>query len=316
MPPIFTRAPTPLRIRGIILAASLAGTAACASDRPGPVGPEGVPSSPQTPGQDQPLASVAWAGGIPFGTFEQPTNKFGTLFNGAKLTLRPLHALDSLKAVKARGGRVVLKLAGNDTSFQTSTGRFDFAQWKAQVDRFRKVAIGPYITDGTIYGHYMIDEPGSTQNWGGVVIPQSTLEAMAKYSKSIWPNLPTLVRVESTYLAKWTGTYVYLDAAWAQYVYRKGPVGDFITRNIADAKKKGLALAVGLNLLNGGPNRSSMNENQVSTWGSALLNSTYPCSFISWEYNSAYLSNTAIRTALANLRSKAQNRAWKSCKGT
>ena len=292
-----------------VIVGLLLSVAACESERLAPSASQ--PSAPSTP-----ALTVGFAGGIPFGTFEQPTTKFGSLYNGAKLTLRPLHALDSLAAVKARGGRVVLKLAGNDTSFQTSSGRFDFSQWKAQVDRFRKVNIGPYITDGTIFGHYMIDEPSSPQNWGGVVIPQSTLEAMAKYSKSIWPNLPTLVRTESTYLAKWTGTYVYLDAAWAQYVYRKGPVGDFITRNIADAKKKGLALGVGLNLLRGGPNHLPMTASQVSSWGSTLLNTSYPCTFISWQYDAAYLGTTAMKNAMATLRSKAQNRSTKSCRGT
>ena len=85
---------------------------------------------------------------------------------------------------------------------------------------------------------------------------------------------------------------------------------------MAAAKKKGLALGVGLNLLRGGPNHAPMTATQVSSWGSTLLNSSYPCTFISWEYNSAYLSTTAMKNAMATLRSKAQNRTSKSCRGT
>lgn len=309
MLPIITR-PILHRMRSMVFGLAVVSAAACDSDRLEPADPGAPASSPE-----RPVASVAFTG-IPFGIFELPTSKFGSLYNGAKRTFKPWQALDSLAIIKARGGRVIIKLAGVDTAFQTSTGRFDFTKWKARVDRFRKINIGPYIADGTIFGHYMIDEPGSAQNWGGVQIPPSTIEAMAKYSKSIWPNLPTLVREESTYLASWTGTYVYLDAAWAQYVYRKGPVGDFLTRNVADAKKKGLALAVGLNVRKGGPNGVPMTASQVSTWGSTLLSSSYPCTFLSWQYNPTYLSTQAMKDAMALLRSKAQNRATKSCRGT
>jgi hypothetical protein len=294
------------------MAAVLLGAAACDSDRLGPAGT--APDSPRAPVADAPLASMAWAGGIPFGTFEQPTTQFGSLFNGAKLTLRTdQHPLDSLARVKARNGRVVLKLAGSDVYFQNSDGTFNFTKWKARVDRYRTINIAPYITDGTIFGHYMIDEPASPGNWGGQVVPQATLEAMAKYSKSIWPNLPTLVRVDPTWLAQWTGSYVYLDGGWAQYVERKGNVLTYINSQVAAAQKKGLSLMVGLNFQKGGLNRTPLTASQVTSWGSTLLSTTYSCGFLSWEYEAAYLT-TSIRTALAGLRTKAQNRVWKSCK--
>jgi len=139
---------------------------------------------------------------------------------------------------------------------------------------------------------------------------------MARYSKQIWPKLPTVVRTESSYLAKWSGTYRYLDAAWAQYVHRKGDVDVFLSRNVADAKRKGLALVVGLNILKGGPNSSAMTASQVKTWGSRMLSSSYPCAFISWKYDAAYLSSSSMKEAMSMLRSKAQNRSTRGCRGS
>ena len=40
-----------------------------------------------------------------------------------------------------------------------------------------------------------------------------------------------------------------------------------------------------------------MTASQVKAWGSALLSNSYPCAFISWKYNTDYLSGTGIKSA-------------------
>jgi hypothetical protein len=320
------------RFRAIIVASVLLGASACDGDRLGPVDTDGVPTAtldeqsysttetladPQTgPSTEELSATVSFAGGIPIGTFAQPNSAFGPLYNGAMRTLKPWELLVNLAAIRARGGRVVLMFAGNDRHYRDGSGHFDFNKWKARIDRFRRINFSSYINDGTIIGHYLLDEPNDPTNWNGRAVPASTVEEMAKYSKQIWPNLTTIVRTESTYLAKWSGTYRYLDAAWAQYLHRRGDVDGFLSRNVADAKRKGLALVVGLNILKGGPNRTKMTASQVQSWGSALLSSSYPCAFISWQYDASYLSSSSIKEAMSVLRSKAQNRSSKSCRAS
>jgi hypothetical protein len=139
------------------------------------------------------------------------------------------------------------------------------------------------------------------------------VEQMAQYSKQLWPSLATIVRVEPGYLSS---NHRYLDAAWAQYLYRRGNVNDYIKRNVDDAQKRGLGLVVGLNVLKGGnPNGSKMSASEVESWGSALLSSSYPCAFVMWQYNSDYLSSAGIGGAMDALRRKAQSRSSKSCRG-
>jgi hypothetical protein len=36
-----------------------------------------------------------------------------------------------------------------------------------------------------------VDEPNDETEWGGRDIPYEEIEEMARYSKSIWPTLPT-----------------------------------------------------------------------------------------------------------------------------
>jgi hypothetical protein len=314
----FTLARRAARFRAITAVSAIFASAACDGDRRAPLDPEEMPSAPveaQSEATAATLASVSFAGGIPIGTAAQPTSAFGSLYNGAKLTLKPWEVIPALLAIKARGGRVILMLAGNHAHYVDANGHFSFSKWKARVDRFRTKNLSSYIKDGTIIGHFLLDEPDDPNNWNGRLVSQSTVEEMAKYSKQIWPSMPTIIRSESSYMAKWSGTYRYLDAAWAQYVQRKGNVGDFLSRNVTDAKRKGLALVVGLNLLKGGLNQVPMTATQVKSWGSSLLSSSYPCAFISWQYDATYLSSRSIKEAMAVLRRKAQNRTTKTCRG-
>ena len=79
---------------------------------------------------------------------------------------------------------------------------------------------------------------------------------MAKYSKDLWPNMATIVRVDPKYLSS---SHRYLDAAWAQYLWRRGNVDSYAREMVSEAQRKGVQLIVGLNILKGGaPNGSPM----------------------------------------------------------
>jgi hypothetical protein len=269
-----------------------------------------------------PLASVSFAGGIPIGMGAQPNSAFGSVYNGAVRPIQPDGLLSNLASIKSKGGRIFLMMAGNQYYYKNADGTFSLSKWKARVDRYRNTNFASYVKDGTVIAHYLIDEPYDPTNWGGKPIPGSTLDAMAKYSKQIWPSLLTVVRAEP-YRIQWSGTYQYLDAAWAQFYNPRGTLdpNDYLKQSVADAQRMGLGLVVGLNLLGGAPpligpgkGGSPMSVSQVKNWGSAMLNSSYPCAFVSYTYDTDYLSRSGMTDAMKYLRSKAQNRAAKSCR--
>ena len=139
------------------------------------------------------------------------------------------------------------------------------------------------------------------------------VEEMAKYSKSIWPTMNTIVRTQATYLDNFATTYKYLDAAWAQYAERFGDPRAFLAGNVAAAKNKGLALVMGLNISMGTVRKTELSAQQIESWGSALLADSYPCAFISWQYREPYMSRAEIRAAMSSLAQKARNHAARSC---
>ena len=257
--------------------------------------------------------SSTFRGGMPFGTTGHPYSDLGGVYNGVLRIIGPQDLMPDLATIKARGSKVVLNLAGGQSRYKDGSGRFSFSLWKASVDRFKGLGITSYIEDGTIIGHYLVDEPNDPTNWNGDPIPGSMVDAMAGYSKQLWPKMPTIVRAYPSYLAQWSGDYRYLDAAWAAYVYRKGDVGTFIAENVSLAKSKGLALVIGLNILKGGPDQAKLTASQIESWGSELLSNTYPCAFISWEYDQAYLDRSDIKTAMSHLSQLAGAMPGRSC---
>jgi hypothetical protein len=135
---------------------------------------------------------------------------------------------------------------------------------------------------------------------------------MARYSKQRWPKMATIVRVHPSYFKS---SPRYVDAAWAQYLSRRGSVRDYIRESVAAAQRRNLEVIVGLNVIHGGtPNKTKMTASQVESYGSALLSSSYPCAFLSWKYNDNYLSSSSITSAMKKLRQKAEGRSRKSCR--
>ena len=305
------------RLRTLLLAAAFLVVSSC--DNPHAItAPDNAGELPASPAA--PSLAIAYSGGTPFGLFSIPTAELGSNYNAGFINARnwlpsiwhPTVSMTAeLSAIRARGGKVILDFAGNHQYYVDENGRFSLTKWKQRINAFKSIPFSSYITDGTIIAHHVIDEPNDASNWGGVPVPPATVEEMARYSKQLWPTMATVSRVESTYLAQWSGTYRYLDAAWAQWVTRKGDPGEFIRRNVADAKRKGLALVTGLNIRKGDFGEP-MSPSLIRSAGSTLLSSGYPCAFLSWKYDAEYLS-TGVRDALRYLRSQALGRTYKSC---
>jgi hypothetical protein len=234
----------------------------------------------------------------------------------------PEFLMPELDAARRAGIRIILRLAGGERFYQNSDKSFNLEKWKGRVDRFRRLDLASYVADGTITGHFILDEPHDKSNWGGNYVAKADVDAMAKYSKEIWPTLPTIVRGWPAYMKGYD--YKYLDAAWAQYSERFGPIDEFISENVRDSKASGLALVVGLNLLDGGTQSSgipgiargrySMSASQIRSWGGALMAEPYVCAFLNWRYIGSYFSRSDIKEAMAELGEKAKRRTKKTCR--
>jgi hypothetical protein len=258
------------------------------------------------------------------GVLNQYLNQVHTgWLNGGSIS--PNNVLSNLAAARAKGGRVVLKLCkGRDSYVKNADGTFSLSKWKSLVSQYRNINLAPYINDGTIIGHYLIDEPHRAQRWGGKAIPYSTLEAMAKYSKELWPSLSTMVRVVPSWLAGASFTWRYVDAGWLQYRATQGDAADWVKREAAIADREGLGLVVGLNVLDGGNGSSNirgptagkwaMSATELRKYGSAMLGVSEACAFFNWTWDDDYYSRSDIRNAMADVSAIARRHAKTSCR--
>ena len=269
--------------------------------------------------------------GIAFGEFGRDAETLGSTFTGGMLMGSPSSVMPELELTQSRGLRAIVILSGGKNQFTNPDGTFSLQLWKQQVDRFRGAGLERYIADGTIVAHYVIDEPNATGTWGGQAIPYAAVEDMARYSKTIWPELTTVARVSPQWLRGAPFKWAYLDAAWSQYTgrVRAGPVEAYRDAAVSTARSLGLGLVIGLNLLDGGDGSSgipgTMNEpwgsrtyqmtpTEVRTYGAVLAAEPYACAMFSWRYDSVFDARSDIRGALSYVSVIAASRSKAPCR--
>jgi hypothetical protein len=333
-------APTPQAAPTDTTAAAPADTTVPQSDPPAPSPTDTSATSPSDSTATPPGDSTGSGGntvtspeagsslpGIVFGSFEMQPTYFSSVHTGTVRAggLSTTNILPLLSAARAKSARVAIRLCmGRDSYVKNSDGTFSLSKWKTLVARYKDVNLAPYITDGTILGHFLIDEPQRAEKWGGKAISQATIEEMARYSKQLWPGMATLVRVVPSWLASAPISYTYLDAAWTQYVVGKGEVGQWVASEVASAKSRGLGLVVGMNVLDGGNGssgipgwtngRHAMSASEIRSYGTTLLNESYACGFFMWMHDTDYYGRSDIKAAMADLSAKAKAHAKTSCK--
>jgi hypothetical protein len=269
--------------------------------------------------------------GIPFGTFGLPPDEFRSPNTGALVPVSRSTVGHVLKAARAGKLRLVLNLAGSGEHYRNSDGTFNLTVWKSRIDTYRDVDFSPYVTEGLILAHFLMDEPYAPKTWGGQRVSRADIEEMARYSKSIWPTLPTAVRAPPGWLGLGDTTYHSLDIAWAQWAGPGQGGGDWQTpeqfrdENVAEAKQVGLGLVFGLNYLNGGdgssgiggtaehPDHWQMSAAELVRLGTLLVETPYSCAFLSWRHEPAFESRPDVRGALDSVAVLAATRGGTSC---
>jgi len=258
--------------------------------------------------------------GLPYGPAHNPPEGFGPDYTGSLHSgSNPACLMAELAAARRTNTQLIVNLTGNESNLRDANG-FSMTKWKQRVDRFRHLNLDSYIADGTLLAHFILDEPSDKSNWAGHQVSLAEIQEMARYSKEIWPKLPTMIRVFPEYLRG--GDWKDLDAVRFHYLARFGSVDDFIARHFGEAEALGLRVIGGLNVINGGsgaskiPGRNgkwSMSPDEIRDWGSKFLARPGMCAFFLYEYDSAYFSRPEIKAAMEDLAVKAKSYSQRSC---
>lgn len=244
-----------------------------------------------------------------------------TVFHTA--TVQPAWAVDVLlPMVRAAGLQVTLRMTGDHPRYTTATGDFDLDAWKAQLAPWASADVQPFIADGTLLGHMLLDD---IHNFPGHDPTAAELDEMARLSKALFPDLMTFVREKATAMPPPqhpSGTYQQVDAIVNQYKAAEGDVRAYVTRESARARALDLGVINGLNIANGGDGSSgqpgwgkdkfAMSAAEIRAYGAVLAADPDCAMFLNWEYDGKerwsdksigkeYFDRSDLRVALHDL---------------
>jgi hypothetical protein len=339
--------PTRLRTGIMIVFAALAATN-CAD----PAAPNPLSDSPAAPTSaadptagtvmDTPTLASVVSNTSPFG----PVGLWNTAttvswgpkpFSFSQNSNNPSNIVTQISAARSMGQRLVLALSASNTNNVTN-GKFDITKWKNHINAYNTTAIrnaiAAGVSDGTIIGNMLLDEP-ETKRWGGN-IDKRVIDQLASFAKNIFPTLPQGIN-HGPPGYKWhtDQTYKVLDYVLYQYNWwvTTGDVNGWRSTVLARAKADGVRPALSLNVLDGGVQDRSgtwdcsgsgqagkgtyapncrMTPDQMTSWGKALVG--YGCFLMLWKYDGVYMRKSSNQTAFSQLASAAASKPRQSCK--
>jgi hypothetical protein len=291
-----------------------------------------------------PATTSTTATGIPYGPFAlwdtYTTVKWGpTPFTTSIQSDAPSGVVTRINAARTMGQKLILFMPGGAHTPYLTNGAFDLGKWKAAVDAFNtstiRQAVAQAVSDGTVIGNDMMDEP-EHKSWGGVVT-KAMLDQMATYAKQYFPTLPMGINYGHSAAYTWrTGeTLKVVDFTISQYSYdvNKGDVTTYRSNVLNRAQLEGWTPAFSLNLLDGGvPDNDGtydctgsgqagtgtygtncrMTASDMRTWGQALL--PKGCLLLSWKFDGAFMSRSDDQQAFRDVAGQAATLPARSCR--
>ncbi len=232
----------------------------------------------------------------------------------------PTYAVGTLlPTARSVGLKVTLRMTTDHPGY-TTDGDFDLGLWKAQLAPWIGSGVQPFIDDGTLVGHMLLDD---ITNFEGRDPDAADLDEMARCSKQLFPGLMTYVRQRASRMpSPAPGRYEYVDAAVNQYDFLDGEVNRYAKHEQLFAARRGLGVINGLNIADGGDGSSgqpgwraghwAMSAEEITRYG-AVLAAVPTCGmFLNWEYDGQeawsdgtigddYFDQPELRAALTDL---------------
>ncbi len=254
---LYTAGQTGGSFRVIALAGTLADTTPVTLTAPPP--PPPPPSPPSGMRQGIPFgASQLWS------SLGEPVTDAFTQ-SGEDATTASV-VIDRINAARTKKVKLLLAMTGGShlqyMSVINGVNQFDFAKWRAKMETYNtpaiRQAVAAGVADGTILGNAVMDEPhvdgtGTDGNtWGPAgTMTKLRVDSLCSYVRTMFPTLP-VGPVHQHQLFEPTKSYRVCDFLVDQYANRLGTPESFRDGALAMAKRDGMMVFFGVNLINGG----------------------------------------------------------------
>lgn len=282
--------------------------------------------------------------GVPFGAFALWSTPTTVKWGPAPLTASigassPSTIVTQINAARTLGQKLILCMAGCAHAPVTTNSAFDLAKWKTLITAYNtseiRSAVAAGLSDGTVIGNSLIDEPEHS-SWGGV-LTKPMLDAMATYAKQYFPTMPMGVQFggQASYTWRTAERFHVVDFTNNQYSWRifSGDVATYRAKVLAQAALEGVTAAFSLNILAGGvPDNDGvydctgagqagigvngtncrMTATQLRDFGRALGPSG--CILTMWTYDATYFGRSDNQQAFRDVAATLATTPRKACR--
>jgi len=286
--------------------------------------------------------------GVPYGPYHLMNSYTTYAWGPAPFTASlngntgPGGVIKQIDAARRARQKLMLSLTDGYREHYLTNGKFDIAKWKTRMYAYNtpeiRAAVARGISDGTILGNQVINEP-NVSGWGGN-INKAVVDQLCTHVKKIFPTLPA-----GPVVVHWwrpTERYRVCDFIIDQYGWSQGSMGPgtpggsgnvLLWRQAAltQAAKEGISIAFSMNLLGGGTRiygcpvpetggrytptdmkNCRMTADQVRQWGRAL--GPYGCAMFMWKYEAAFWSKSANIQAFRDVAATLATKPRRSCR--
>ncbi|HEY3012802.1 MAG TPA: hypothetical protein VGJ36_08655 [Gemmatimonadales bacterium] len=277
--------------------------------------------------------------GLPFGPFGawdgSTLRPYTEDFTGSLNSVSADYLVDRINAARTLHKKLLLAMTGGSHDNYKTNGVFDMAKWQAKMDTYKtsaiKTAVAAGVSDGTIIGNIVMDEPSNTSpdnSWGPVgTMNKARVDSMAAYARAIFPTLPMGVTMDYSI---WPDqSYKELDFIISQYRWAKGDVTAYRDGALALGARDGHRIAFSMNVIDGGYKISGcpipqtggpgsystncrMTAQQVHDYGFIL--GPAGCSLVMWRYDTDFMAASDNQQAFKDVANRLTTAPAMTCR--
>jgi hypothetical protein len=257
-------------------------------------------------------------------------------YTGTTLPVIPARVLRDLERARECGARIIPNI--RRAKLKDAAG-LSVAAARAELETWPWEGLCARVKDSTIVAFHIGDDV-TLDEWGATLPERlARWDSIAGIVTEKCPQAPTVLRAVPTALET-RPHWEWLTTGWAQYPGprpRWGTPEKFYSTEIASAKRQGLGLIAGVNLINGGcgptplclpkipgstlagtiAGRYQLSPAELSYYKAVAMSDPYVCASVDWGWGPAFKSDfherPEIQSAMKALGVMARQRPATSC---
>ena len=255
--------------------------------------------------------------GLPYGPTQLPVDSLCSMgYTGTTLPVIPARVLRDLERARECGARVIPNI--RRAKLKDAYGYLSVSAARAELYTWPWDCICARVKDSTIVAFHIGDDV-TLDEWGPDPLPVKLTrwDSIAGIVTEKCPPAATVIRAVPTALEA-RGKWQWLTTGWAQYPGprpRWGSPEKFYSTEIASAKRQGLGIVAGVNLINGGcgttalclPNvpgtplagtidgRYQLSSAELTYYKAVAMSDPYVCASVDWGWGPAFKSDFHAR---------------------